>query len=212
MTENNKQPEFTVTDRRRFTSEGELTRQEPDEESREAPPEPPKTATTAAKTAPAPAQQAAPEPPKPEAAVADPRNMPPPSAADQKAQHDAFKESSKQLDAQLRSELGPRRAQDFEMSFERFVASLYMSALVHLGLMAEQGGQPSVDLLGARQTIDTLGLLADKTRGNLTMTEDNLLQNCLYELRMAYVEVTNAIARGPQAPGAPPPPGGLNIK
>ena len=81
-----------------------------------------------------------------------------------------------------------------------------MTALVQLGLMHEQGGQPGVDLLGARQTVDTLGLLADKTRGNLTMTEDNLLQNCLYELRMAYVEVTNAIARGPQAPGTPPPP------
>ena len=83
---------------------------------------------------------------------------------------------------------------------------------MQLGLMHEQGGPPGVDLLGARQTIDTLGMLADKTKGNLTMTEDNLMQNVLYELRMAYVEVTNAIARGPQTPGAPPPPGGLNIK
>jgi hypothetical protein len=98
------------------------------------------------------------------------------------------------------------------MTFERFIASLYMSALMQLGLMHEQGGSPGVDLLGARQAIDTLGLLAEKTKGNLTVTEDNLMQNCLYELRMAYVEVTNAIARGPQMPGAPPPPGGLNIK
>jgi hypothetical protein len=98
------------------------------------------------------------------------------------------------------------------MTFERFIASLYMSALMQLGLMHEQGGQAGVDLLGSRQTIDTLGMLADKTKGNLTMTEDNLMQNVLYELRMAYVEVTNAIARGPQKPGAPPPPGGLNIK
>ena len=137
---------------------------------------------------------------------------PPPSAADRQAQHDAFKETSKKLDAQIQSELGGRRVQDFEMNFERFIASLYMSALMQLGLMHEQGGQPGVDLLGARQTIDTLGMLADKTMGNLTMTEDNLMQNVLYELRMAYVEVTNAIARGPQTPGAPPPPGGLNIK
>ena len=87
-----------------------------------------------------------------------------------------------------------------------------MSALVQLGLMHEQGGQPAVDLIGARQTIDTLGLLADKTKGNLSLTEENLLQNCLYELRMAYVEVTNAIARGPQGPGSTPPPGGVNLK
>jgi hypothetical protein len=87
-----------------------------------------------------------------------------------------------------------------------------MSALMQLGLVHEQGAQPAVDLLGARQTIDTIGMLSDKTKGNLTMTEDNLMQNVLYELRMAYVEVTNAIARGPQTPGAPPPPGGLHIK
>ena len=163
------------------------------------PPEPPKFAT--------------PEAPKPEPPQPEERNVPPPpSATERQAQHDAFKQSSKQLDAQIQSELGGRRAQEFEINFERFIASLYMTALVQLGLMHEQGGQPGVDLLGARQTVDTLGLLADKTRGNLTMTEDNLLQNCLYELRMAYVEVTNAIARGPQAPGTPPPPGGLNIK
>jgi len=74
--------------------------------------------------------------------------------------------------------------------------------MLQLGLMHEQGGQPQLDLIGARQTIDTIGLLADKTKGNLTSKEQNFLQNALYELRMAYVEVTNAIARGPQS--APP--------
>jgi hypothetical protein len=64
--------------------------------------------------------------------------------------------------------------------------------------MHEQGGQPQVDLIGARQTIDTLGMLAEKTRGNLTPKEQAFLQNALYELRMAYVEVTNALARPPQ--------------
>jgi hypothetical protein len=195
-----KEPEFTVTDRRRFTSEGETAPEPPHEQAPEArPAEPPKAV--------------APEPPPAETPKQDERNVPPPpSAADRQAQHDAFKETSKKLDAQIQSELGGRRVQDFEMNFERFVASLYMSALMQLGLMHEQGGQAGVDLLGARQTIDTLGMLADKTKGNLTMTEDNLMQNVLYELRMAYVEVTNAIARGPQTHGAPPPPGGLNIK
>lgn len=195
-----KQSEFTVTDRRRFTSEGETSPETPPEPVPEArPAEPPKAV--------------APEPPIPEPPMQEERDAPPPpSAADRQAQHDAFKETSKKLDAQIQSELGGRRVQDFEMNFERFIASLYMSALMQLGLMHEQGGQAGVDLLGARQTIDTLGMLADKTKGNLTMTEDNLMQNVLYELRMAYVEVTNAIARGPQTPGAPPPPGGLNIK
>jgi hypothetical protein len=87
------------------------------------------------------------------------------------------------------------------MSFERFMASLYMTAMMQLGLMVEQGGQPAVDLIGARQTIDTLTMIAEKTKGNLTTKEQGFLQNCLYELRMAYVEVTNALARPPQAPG-----------
>ena len=87
------------------------------------------------------------------------------------------------------------------MTFERFLASLYMSAMMQLGLMHEEGGQPRVDLIGARQTIDTISLLAEKTKGNLTPTEQNFLQSVLYELRMAYVEVTNALARPPQATG-----------
>ncbi len=45
-------------------------------------------------------------------------------------------------------------------------------------------------------------MLADKTKGNLTAAEENFLRNCLYELRMAYVEVTNALTRPPQASGA----------
>jgi Domain of unknown function (DUF1844) len=82
------------------------------------------------------------------------------------------------------------------------MASLYMSAMLQLGLMHEPGGQPRVDIIGARQTIDTLSLLTEKTKGNLTSAEENFLQNCLYELRMAYVEVTNALARPPQTPAS----------
>jgi len=47
-------------------------------------------------------------------------------------------------------------------------------------------------------------LLAEKTRGNLTDAEVGLLQNSLYELRMAFVEITNALARPPQPPGGGP--------
>jgi hypothetical protein len=77
-----------------------------------------------------------------------------------------------------------------------------MTGMLQLGLMHEQGGQPQLDLIGARQTIDTISLLSDKTKGNLSSKEQTFLQNALYELRMAYVEVTNAIAKGPQQ--APP--------
>lgn len=95
-------------------------------------------------------------------------------------------------------ELSGRSAKEFEITFERFLASLYMTAMLQLGLMRQQGAQPQVDIIGARQTIDTLSLMSEKTKGNLTAAEANFLQNSLYELRMAYVEVTNALARPPQ--------------
>ena len=102
----------------------------------------------------------------------------------------------------MRKQGQPHRAQDFEMTFEKFIASIYMSALMQLGLAAPQGEKPAVDLIGARQTIDTLAVLQEKTKGNLTPAEENMLQNLLYELRMAYLEVTNLITRPPQgAPG-----------
>lgn len=129
-----------------------------------------------------------------------PEAPPAPTAAEQKQQADAYRKSSKDLDARV--ELSGHSTKELEMTFERFMASLYMSAMLQLGLMHEQGGQPRVDLIGARQTIDTLSLLSEKTKGNLTSTEENFLQNCLYELRMAYVEVTNALAHPPQAPAA----------
>ncbi len=99
-------------------------------------------------------------------------------------------------------ELSGHSAKELEVSFERFLASLYMTGMLQLGLMQEQDGQPQLDLIGARQTIDTIGLLSDKTKGNLSAKEQAFLQNALYELRMAYVEVTNLIAKGP--PQAPP--------
>ncbi len=123
----------------------------------------------------------------------------PPTAAEQQAQADAYRESAQELDSRV--ELSGRSSKEFEMTFERFLASLYMTAMLQLGLMHQQGEQPRIDILGARQTIDTLSLIAEKTKGNLTATEENFLQNSLYEVRMAYVEVTNALSRPPQ-PGS----------
>jgi len=90
----------------------------------------------------------------------------PPSAAEQKANVDAYRQSSKDLDSRV--ELSGQSAKELEMTLERFLASLYMSAMLQLGMMHEQGGQPRIDLIGARQTIDTLSLLQEKTKGNLT--------------------------------------------
>jgi hypothetical protein len=178
---------FTVTDRRLFTPDGELRSDVPEES---APPKPVASAP----------QESAPPSPQPSAtdvSTPEDRDMPtPPSSAEQEAQAAAYKKSAKDLDTQV--ELSGHSVKDFEITFERFLASLYMTAMLQLGLMRQQGAQPQVDIIGARQTIDTLSLISEKTKGNLTPTEANFLQNSLYELRMAYVEVTNALARPPQ--------------
>jgi hypothetical protein len=146
---------------------------------------------------------------KPEATpdlVAERDIPPPPSVAEQDAQAAAYRQSARDVDSQV--ELSGHSAKEFEMTFERFLASLYMTAMLQLGMMREQGQQPRVDIIGARQTIDTLSLIGEKTKNNLTAAEENFLQNSLYELRMAYVEVTNALARPPK----PGPAAGAGVR
>jgi len=78
--------------------------------------------------------------------------------------------------------------------FAGLVLSLASSALFHLGLVADPDtGQPGERNLGlARHTIDTLELLEEKTRGNLSSEEAELLSNLLTELRVRYVESSRA--------------------
>jgi hypothetical protein len=204
-----KNEEFTVADRRRFSMEDGEVHDNPERAA-----EPVKEEATAGPSAEEPKTAEVREFPKREDVAADMpeeeaagSQQPPVSEDDRKAGDAAFAASAKQIDDQIRSQLG-RKAEEFQMTFERFIASLYMTALMQLGLLHEQGGQPRVDLLSARQTIDTLVLLRDKTKGNLTPTEDNLMANSLYEVQMAYVEVTNALTRSvqPAPPGAVPNP------
>jgi hypothetical protein len=76
------------------------------------------------------------------------------------------------------------------IDFATFVLSLSTSALYHLGLVPDpETNRPgTVDKILARQTIDTLELLQEKTRGNLDAEEERLLESLLYELRMRFVE------------------------
>jgi hypothetical protein len=185
---------FKVTDRRLFTSEGELREETPQEPEASKP-----APVPAAQQETAPMQAAPPPeiaPPPTETSETVPEMPPLPTAAEQQAQVDAYQKISKELDSQV--ELSGHSAKEFEMTFERFLASLYMTAMMQLGLMRQQNEQPRIDIIGARQSIDTLTLISEKTKGNLTPVEENFLQNSLYEVRMAYVEVTNALARPPQ--------------
>jgi hypothetical protein len=74
--------------------------------------------------------------------------------------------------------------------FAALVISLGHSALFHLGLVPDPqtGERATRDLALARQTIDTVEMLEEKTRGNLTPDEARLLENLLYDLRLRFVE------------------------
>jgi hypothetical protein len=79
------------------------------------------------------------------------------------------------------------------VDFSTFILSLGHSVLVHLGDAPDPSGavvEPSLDL--ARQTIDLIALLADKTKGNLTGEEERLMEQTLYDLRSRYVRAAQA--------------------
>jgi hypothetical protein len=205
MPEKEKRPEFVVTDRRLFSEDGELRQDVVEDEERRAAREREKREAQqrtnderAAQNQPT--SDEAPTPPAPPEVEA-------PSAQEQQASADAYQQSTREIDAQIEKELRKQgrqhRAEDFEVSFEKFIASIYMTALMQLGLAAPQGEKPAVDLMGARQTIDTVAMMQEKTKGNLTPAEANMLQNILYELRMAYLEVTNLITNPPPASAGP---------
>ena len=76
-----------------------------------------------------------------------------------------------------------------ELNFATFVISLSTQALAHLGEIPDPvEGAVRVDLNAARQMIDILVILRDKTKGNLDSAESSLLESALYDLRMKYVE------------------------
>jgi hypothetical protein len=78
-----------------------------------------------------------------------------------------------------------------EVNFSSFLLSLSSSSLLHLGEIADpQSGEKKKDLALAKQSIDIISLLKDKTKGNLTQEEENLLDHLLYDLRMRFVKAS----------------------
>lgn len=192
MSEQNKP--FVVTDRRKFTAEGELR---PD-----AAPSPEKE-----RDIPAEAAAAAPVPKEAEPKeIAEPKEELPPLTAEQTDQaRAAYEQTAERLDTAIRA-TNPGMERPPAMNFEQIVHSVYMTALLQLGGATPEGEQPRIDLMGARQSIDMLAVLGEKTKGNLTPEEARLLDTALFELRMGFLEITQALARSAatKAPGSTP--------
>jgi len=205
-------PKFEVIDRRKYKAE---------EEEREA-----------VASQPAPPAQSEPEPetkkeearPGPQLVTEMPRGgdepasdeleadleseppLPPaPTAEEVREQKTAYDASAQRLEELIRAQnpgVGPQPV----VTFDHLVNQLYVSAMIQMGA-GQEGQRTRIDIVGAKQTIDLMGVLAEKTKGNLTDAEERTLQAVLFETRMAFLELTNMISMQSMQPPPAPPPG-----
>jgi len=212
MTE--KEPQVTFTDRRKISSDGEIrpgvAESEAEEEKRRQAGTSKAATATAEPIAPLKEVGSATSSSATETHAGGPgpeEHLPEgPTAKESADSNAAYQETTQHLDEMLRakapdsSHLGP-------IVFDHLVQSMYMTAMMSMGAGTQPGEKPRIDLMGARQTIDLLGVLAEKTKGNLTANEQRLLESALFELRMMFLEITNAIARNAANPPQPQPSG-----
>ena len=205
---------FVITDRRRHTMDGDLRPDadpSPEKVERERP-APVEEAVIAAPVTPV--DQAVSEPEMGE--MEDEAAMPQAPSAEQMAQaRMAYEQTADRLSTAIRA-ANPGMNHPSPMNFDGLVQSIYMTAIMQLGGATPEGQQPQVDLMGAQQSVGMLETLAEKTNGNLSVEEAALLDRAVFEVQVAFLEITQALARsaaakqqqqGP-APGFGPTPGG----
>jgi hypothetical protein len=198
-------PKFEVIDRRKMKAEEEKG----SGEAAAQPAAPEKPAPTSSEPAPGPRLVV--NEPKHEADAQEPQEtaeqqqaeeLPAaPTAKESSEQKAAYDASAQRLEDLIRAQ-NPTVGPQPPVGFEHLVQQFYLSAMLQMGAGTQEGQRPRVDIMGARATIDLLGVLAEKTRGNLTEAEDRMLQSVLFELRMAFLELTSMVG----APTVPPPP------
>jgi hypothetical protein len=201
-------PKFTVIDRRKMKADEEQENQQPS-----APPAEPKAAAPEAGSGPRlvvneSKPEARPAPPQAASAAAAGHEgeMPAaPTVQESREQKAAYDASAQRLEDLVRAQ-NPAVGAQPPVGFLHLVQQFYVSAMIQMGAGGQEGQRPRVDILGARATIDLLGVLAEKTRGNLTEAEESALQSVLFEVRMAFLELTSMISLQAMQPPQPPPP------
>lgn len=133
-----------------------------------------------------------------------PELPPAPAPEEMRQQKAAYESAAERLEDLVRAQnpgVGPQPP----VTFEHLVQQFYVSAMIQMGAGTQEGQRPRVDILGAKQTIDLMGILAEKSKGNLTEAEERTLQSVLYEVRLAFLELTNMITLQGVQPPVPPP-------
>jgi hypothetical protein len=193
-------PKFEVIDRRRMKAAEEeqeskpAAAPEPASEPASGPAPGPRLVTSE------PVSPVAPEEP------AQPDLPPAPSAEETRQQKAAYDAASQRLEDLILAQ-NPAMGAPPPVGFENLVQQIYVSAMIQMGAGTQEGQRPRVDILGARTTIDLLGVLAEKSKGNLSESEDRMLQTVLFDVRMAFLELTSMISLQGMQPPQPPPPG-----
>jgi hypothetical protein len=204
-------PKFEVIDRRKFKAEEE---QESAKASASVPasapspgPAPTEPPAGPRLVVPESKHEKAPEEAADASAAEGGMELPPaPTAEESREQKSAYDASAQRLEDLVRAQ-NPALGAQPPVGFEHLVQQLYVSAMIQMGAGAQEGQRPRVDILGARQTIDLMGVLAEKTKGNLSEAEQRTLETVLFELRMAFLELTSMITLQGMQPPQPPPPG-----
>ena len=194
---------FVITDRRKFNAEGETRPDADPSPARE--PRPEALVPEPVAEMPKPVEVA----PEPEPATAEPELPPAPTEEQMEQSRLAYEATAERIDTAVRA-ANPGAEHPPAMTLDQLIQSVYMQCIMQLGGGTPEGQQPQVDILGARSSIDLLGVLAEKTKGNLTATEELMLSSALFELRLAFLDITQALARSAQARAAaatPPLPG-----
>lgn len=98
-------------------------------------------------------------------------------------------ESKKASEASTPSEDQKAQNTPSSIDFSHFILSLSTSAMIHMGFMEDpHTGKKDTNLTMARHEIDVIEMLAEKTKGNLSQQEEQVLSQMLYRLRMGFVE------------------------
>src|SRR5947209_7854484 len=187
-------PKFEVIDRRKYKAEEEereAASHQPSPETEPAAKKPPEAApeprSESAAAEPRPGPQLVTETSPGSSAAADeldienePELPPAPTAEETRQQKIAYDASAQRVEELVRAQnpgVGPQPA----VTFDHLVNQLYVSAMIQMGAGQEGGQRPRIDIIGARQTVDLMGILAEKTKGNLTDAEERTLQAVLFE-------------------------------
>src|SRR6266540_2444254 len=188
--EREKKPEFVVTDRRKFTVEGEPRTDAPVESS--SPASTPPAAEPPAGT-PQPEKAATPHPEKPSAPKQE-KPAPKQESAGGAKQPEASATSGPDLATGYSAERERASFGGQKMEFVHLLDMLVQTAMMYAGAM-DTGTERRVDVVGLRQMIDLIAVLQEKTKGNLSEQEEAVLKNTLFQLRMTYMEIVNMIDR-----------------